>query len=183
MDRYEVKLEQIQGLVTEVKKAVERQAVDHEERLQTLERSAAAAASDRPLVVIARRSAHEVAWWAYSIIGGISLLFIPSSVTAVMGQWQLFGWALMFVMSGVFGLWAMFDRRHLGRSLSFEQGAWLVNAAALLTFAAVIVSLVPFQRAWFTLGMCAIWITANLYRALWQIRQEFNSLNWGAGDG
>jgi hypothetical protein len=163
VDRYEAKLEQIQGLVTEVRDTIKQ------------DRS-------RPLVVIGRRSGHEIAWLAYSIVGGVYLLFSPSDTVKVLAPWQVYTWAAMFIVSGAVGLWSILDRRDLGRSLGLEQGAWLVNAAALLTFAAVLISLVPIQRVGFTVGMCAIWISANLFRALWQIRQEFGSLRVKGAD-
>lgn len=136
------------------------------------------------VIVVGRRSPHALAWLGYSAAAGLTLLFAPApqSVATVLDRWQVYVWAGLLVVSGAVGMWAVLSRRDIIRSLGYEQGAMLINAAGLVTFAATVAVAVP-SRAWFAVGMALVWAVANLWRA-WQIHGELRSLRKdGSGGG
>jgi len=133
---------------------------------------------DRPVIVVfGRYRPHELLFLLLSILWGASALFTepePDDLVNRLPTWLTLSAAGLLLISGTFGLVGCTWRRTVEVGLGLELGAMLIGVGGLLLSGYAFLRYGNGEAAMST-GFVAIWIVANLWRAL-QIRHDLGNL-------
>jgi len=119
------------------------------------------------IIATGRYCYHEVAFFAFGVFIGLAYVLgsPPStSLIALLTTWQVRGWGIIMLVSGVVGLLGAFWRGSLRFALQVEGAALLIQAGAITLLTTALFG-VGGARALTAGGISAAWTIANLLRA------------------